>query len=197
MENVSGAHADSTSPSLLVRIKDSADARAWQEFFDLYSPLIYSYARQRGLDHEDAEDIRSSVYETVVKHIVEFDYSQGKTGFRAWLRTVVHRRVIDLYRKKKPESAESSDLRNLEDPTQTADELWDQNWRLHHLKHCVMEVGRRVNPASFQAFRLLTEEECTVAEVCDRLAMTPGQVHKIKSRFLELVRKEMRQFECE
>ena len=123
---MAGSHADSTSPSLLIRIKDSSNVKAWQEFFDLYSPLIYSYARQRGLDHEDAEDIRSSVYETVVKHIVEFDYSDGKTGFRAWLQTVVHRRVIDLFRKRKPESAESSDLRNLESPQQSVDEIWDR-----------------------------------------------------------------------
>ncbi|MEO1527797.1 MAG: sigma-70 family RNA polymerase sigma factor [Planctomycetota bacterium] len=188
---------DSTRPSLLIRIKDSSNAKAWQEFFDLYSPLIYSYARQRGLEHDDAEDIRSSVYETVVTKIVEFDYTDGKTGFRAWLRTVVHRRVVDFYRKKRPESAESSDLRNLEDPQRSADEIWDRNWRLHHLKHCVAEVGRRVNPASFQAFQLLTEKELSVAEVCEQLKMTPGQVHKIKSRFLELVRQEMQQFECD
>ena len=187
--------ANSTRPSLLVRVKDSTDTKAWQEFFDLYSPLIYSYARQRGLNHDDAEEISSSVYETIIQRIANFEYSSENSGFRAWLRTIVTRRVIDFYRKKKPDSANSGVLQNLVDGQAPHDESWDHNWRLHHLKYCVAQVGKRVQPSTFQAFQMLTEQDLSVEEVCLRLAMNPNQVHKIKSRFLELVRKEMEQFD--
>ena len=192
-----GINGSSTNPSLLLRIKDPANAEAWREFFDLYSPLLYSFAIQRGLRHEDAEDIRASVYETIVKRIGEFDYTDSKTGFRAWLRTIVTRRVIDHYRKKKPGAAESSDLQNLIDNQDAVDEIWERNWRLHHIKYCVAKVGKRVKPESFRAFQLLTEQELSVDEICQRLDMNPAQVHKIKSRFLELVRKEMQQFDVD
>ena len=92
---------DPTRPSLLVRVKNRDDNEAWNEFFDLYSPLLYSYARDRGLSHDDAEEIQSSCYESIVKNIVSFDYESDKGGFRAWLRTMVNRRVIDLFRRKK------------------------------------------------------------------------------------------------
>lgn len=189
--------SDPTNPSLLIRIKDSSNVDAWQEFFDLYSPLLYSYAVERGLRHEDAEDIRASCYESIVKHIQQFDYSEKNTGFRAWLRTMVTRRVIDLLRKKKPQVAESSDLRNLEANQESVDELWEKNWRLHHLRHCVAQVGKKVQPQSYEAFRLLTEHQLSVEEVCKRLEMNPAQVHQIKSRFLRLVRTEMQQFDLE
>lgn len=195
--NQSNPDSVSTSPSLLVLIRDPGNTEAWREFFELYSPLLYAYAVERGLNHEDAEDIRASCYETIVKHIGQFDYSETKTGFRAWLRTIVTRRVIDLYRKKKLKNAESSDLRNLTDQQETVDELWERNWRMHHLRYCVARVGKRVQPQSYEAFRLLTEQGLSVDQVCQKLDMNPDQVYKIKSRFLELVRQEMSVFDLE
>ena len=188
---------DSTRPSLLVRVRNRNDAEAWQEFFDLYSPLLYAYARDRGLDHEDAEDVRASCYETIVKKISEFNYEQQNTGFRAWLRTMVNRRVIDLFRKRKMPIAESSDIGKIEANEATLDELWEKNWRLHHLRFCVSKVGKRVRPDTFEAFRLLTEEGMSVSDVCERMQMNTDQVYKIKSRMLELIRNEMRNFDLD
>ena len=188
---------DSTRPSLLFRVKDQKDVAAWQEFFELYSPLLYGYARERGLDHEDAEDIRASCYETIVKKIKDFDYDDGNSGFRAWLRTLVNRRVIDHFRKRRPLVAESNELLGVVDGSEQPDELWEKNWRLHHLRYCVAQVGKRVQPKTFEAFRLLTEQDCSVEDVCQRLDMNAAQVHKIKSRFLEMMREEMKNFDLE
>ena len=187
----------STRPSLLLRIRDRKDADSWAEFFDLYSPLLYAYARDRGLTHEDAEDIRASCYETIVKRIGEFEYQEQKTGFRAWLRTMVNRRVVDLYRKKKIPNAESSDLRNLEDNDVSDDELWERNWRLHHLRYCVAQVGKRVQGSTFEAFKLLTEEGLEPAQVSKRMQMNVDQVYKIKSRMLKMISVEMKNFDLD
>ena len=45
-----------TRPSLLVRIRDARDAEAWREFVRLYSPLVYRFARRKGLQDADAAD---------------------------------------------------------------------------------------------------------------------------------------------
>lgn len=55
-----------TMPSLLVRLRDHRDNRAWSEFVDLYAPLIYAYARKRGLQDAAA------------------DYHGGAGGFFSW-----------------------------------------------------------------------------------------------------------------
>ena len=186
-----------TRPSLLIRIKDRDDATAWTEFFDLYSPMLYSYARVRGLSHDDAEDIRSSCYETIVQKIRDFEYEKEKGGFRAWLRTMVNHRVIDMFRKRKMPIAQSSDLGQLESDQESVDELFDQYWRIHHLRHCVQLVQKRVKPETFQVFQMLTEEGASVEQICEQMEMNSDQVYKIKSRVLALVRDEMQQFDLE
>ena len=188
---------NTTRPSLLIRIRDRQDADSWAEFFDLYSPLLYAYARDRGLNHEDAEDIRASCYETIVKRIGEFEYEQQKTGFRAWLRTMVNRRVVDLFRKKQIPNAESSDLRNVEDNDESIDQLWEKNWRLHHLRYCVALVGKRVQNSTFEAFKLLTEQGLEPTEVSQRMKMNVDQVYKIKSRMLKMISAEMQNFDLD
>ena len=188
---------DSTRPSLLMRIRNNDDAQAWLEFFELYSPLLYGYARDRGLSHEDAEDIRASCYETIVKRIAEFDYSDQNSGFRAWLRTMVNRRVIDLFRKKKLPLAESRDIDAVVDENETLDGIWEKNWRLYHLRYCISQVGKRLKPTTLEAFQRLTEHGQDVETVCREMNMTTDQVYKIKSRVLAMIREEMKNFDLE
>ena len=45
-----------TRPSLLIRVRDPADADAWRQFLDLYGPLVYRFARKRGLQDADAAE---------------------------------------------------------------------------------------------------------------------------------------------
>jgi RNA polymerase sigma-70 factor (ECF subfamily) len=49
--------APPTRPSLLVRLRDAQDERAWGQFVDLYAPLVYDYARRHGLQDADAADL--------------------------------------------------------------------------------------------------------------------------------------------
>lgn len=109
---------DTTSPSLLIRIRDRDDTDAWAKFYDLYGPLLYRYARSRGLSHDDAEDVRGNCYEAIVKQIETFEYDKEKGGFKAWLRTLVNRRVIDRLRKRKSQALESKHLRDVQAETQ-------------------------------------------------------------------------------
>ncbi len=46
-----------TRPSLLVRIRDPQDERAWREFLDIYEPLIYRLARRKGFQDADAREL--------------------------------------------------------------------------------------------------------------------------------------------
>ena len=46
-----------TRHSLLVRLRDTADQAAWQQFAELYEPAILRLARRQGLQHADAADL--------------------------------------------------------------------------------------------------------------------------------------------
>jgi len=180
-----------TRASLLIRIKDPNANEAWSEFHDLYAPLIYRYARRRGLNREDADDIRSECYKSIVQQIGAFDYDKAKGGFKAWLRTIVDRRVVDLFRKKREQQAKSGELQQIEAVHTSAEEVWDTEWKSQHLKHCVEQLRGEVSRTTFAAFSMVVIEGRPVVEVCDELGMNSNQVYKAKARMLRRVREKM------
>lgn len=182
---------DATRASLLIRVKDPHDADAWREFHDLYAPLLYAYAKARGLGHEDAEDVRSTCYEALVRQLPSFEYDKARGGFKAWLRTLVQRRVIDLLRQRTEAHADSQELAGVPDPTPAADELWEQSWRRRHLQVCVDRVRALVPEPTHAVFRLLVDEDRSVPEVCRSLGLNANQVYKAKARVLALIREQM------
>ena len=185
---------DKTRASLLIRIRDPEAGEAWSEFHDLYAPLIYHYARKRGLGRDDADDVRSECYKAIVQQISTFQYDQTKGGFKAWLRTMVDRRVIDLFRKKREQQVNSGDLRQLEADRASPEEIWEIEWKKQHLKHCVEQLRGEVSRTTFDAFSQVVIQDRPVTEVCDELGMNANQIYKAKARMLRLVRQKMAEF---
>src|SRR5262245_21842152 len=79
---------NTTSPTLLERLRCPAEQGAWGRFLQLYSPLLYHWARHLGLIEADAADLVQDVFTTLVQRLPEFQYDPSK-GFRRWLRTVL------------------------------------------------------------------------------------------------------------
>lgn len=180
-----------TRTTLLARVKDRSDAAAWDEFHRLYAPLLYRYARGRGLSREDAEDVRDACLEIVARKIGDFEYDRERGGFKNWLYRIASGKVIDLLRKRREKVADSQDIRGLVDPAPAPDELWDQQWRYEHLKYCVQAVRGSVSERNYQAFSMLLFDEVSVEEVCARLGMNANQVYKAKSRVLRRMREHL------
>ena len=59
----------STRPSLLVRLRDPSDGSAWEEFLEIYAPLLRSLARRKGLQEADAADLTQDVFRAVARAI--------------------------------------------------------------------------------------------------------------------------------
>ncbi|MBL8815210.1 MAG: sigma-70 family RNA polymerase sigma factor [Planctomyces sp.] len=196
-ESNSGDDLCRTRVSLLLRLRNAADHEAWTEFYEVYSPLIYHYARSRGLQHSDAEDTRAECLESVARQITGFDYDRSRGGFRAWLRTLAIRRIIDKLRKRQLISADSAELNSLPDVHEPVDELWDREWRHQHLKHSMENARRQVNEQTWQIFELLINNELSVQEVCEQLGVTANHVYKARGRVLELVRERMRYLQAD
>ncbi|MCA9253978.1 MAG: sigma-70 family RNA polymerase sigma factor, partial [Phycisphaerales bacterium] len=79
---------DTTRASLLLRIRDPDDQRAWREFDGAYGELIVRYCRARGLQLVDAEDVRQLVMLNLSRSIPRFEYQPEVGRFRDYLRTI-------------------------------------------------------------------------------------------------------------
>ena len=52
---------ESTSETLLKRLRHSDDQRAWERFVELYTPLLYYWACRMGCQGADAADLVQEV----------------------------------------------------------------------------------------------------------------------------------------
>src|SRR5437868_3093427 len=75
----------STRASLLIRLRDPRDERAWGEFVDIYEPLILGLARRGGLRGADADDLAQEVFAAVASAIGRWDLDPARGSFRGWL----------------------------------------------------------------------------------------------------------------
>src|SRR5436190_13509021 len=110
-----------TRASLLVRLRDGSDAGAWQEFVQLYAPVIYGFARKRGLQDADAADLMQEVLRSVsnAAHRLEYDPSRGT--FRGWLFTVTRNKVFNFLENRSRRVQGSGDSRVQQRLEQQAD----------------------------------------------------------------------------
>lgn len=177
-----------TRVSLLVRIRNPHDSQAWTEFHNVYAPIIYGYAKARGLQHNDAQEVQSACYESIIKQIPSFEYDREQGGFKAWLRTIVNRRVVDLLRRRKEVAADVDQLATLPGNEETAEEIWEQHWKNQLLRHCFLLARSRVSHKQYDAFRLLVEENAAVSEVENLTGMNANQIYKAKARVLAVIR---------
>ncbi|MEJ7636957.1 MAG: sigma-70 family RNA polymerase sigma factor [Singulisphaera sp.] len=90
-----------TRPSLLIAVRDLADARAWREFDAIYRPLILSYARKQGLGHDDIQDVVQEVFVKLSCKMVDFRLDPGRGRFRSWLYAITVRAVYDRWRSRR------------------------------------------------------------------------------------------------
>src|SRR5689334_18852151 len=89
-----------TRASLLVRLRDRHDEAAWNDFVDLYAPLVYGYVRKQGLQDADAADLSQEVFRAVAGGMSRFEYDPVKGLFRNWLFTVVRRKLANWRRDR-------------------------------------------------------------------------------------------------
>jgi DNA-directed RNA polymerase specialized sigma24 family protein len=50
-------HWPETNESLILRVKDPADAASWSQFLAIYRPVVVRMASRRSLQYADADDL--------------------------------------------------------------------------------------------------------------------------------------------
>ena len=182
----------STSVTLLNRVRDPSDAEAWQEFFQLYFPLVVKYVRWHGLNRLDAEEIAQQCMAALARQMRDFDYSPAKGRFRGFLRTMVRQRMIDRQRRKRIRQARTGELEAVAAPEETNDDgAWDRLWMREHLLYCIHRLESRYSPQTVEAFRLYALQDWPVARVCRVLGMTANQVYVSKTPMIRRLREDL------
>jgi RNA polymerase sigma factor (sigma-70 family) len=186
-----------TRPSLLVRIKDLRDELAWSEFARLYTPLIYRFARQHGLQDADASLVTQDVLVTVARTIHRFDYDRSNGSFRGWLKVVTRSRLSDFLRAQGRHVQGSGDTGMLqiidEHPDPATPDLWEREYRRSLFEWAVDRIRCEFEERTWQAFWQTSVDDRATADVALELGISVGAVYIARSRVLARIRKEIQE----
>jgi RNA polymerase sigma-70 factor (ECF subfamily) len=193
--------APTTRPSLLVRLRDPKDERAWAEFLEVYEPLIQGLARRKGLQKADADDLAQEVFRAVAGAIGRYDPDPARGSFRGWLFRIARNLMVNLLvaQGRHPRGAGGTDLVQLLEaqPAPEADEtaLFDAEYR----RRLFTWASERVRPAfrdpTWRAFWRTGVEGEDVAAVAASLGLSPGAVYIARSRVMARIRREIEELE--
>jgi RNA polymerase sigma-70 factor (ECF subfamily) len=182
-----------TRDSLILRLRDPADASAWGEFVTLYEPLVYKLACRKGLQDADARDLCQEVLLTVARAVHRWDPEPARGTFRGWLSSIARNLMVNfLTRQHNPRGSGATSVQELleaqpsADPSATA--LFEAEYRRRVFQWAADQIRSEFAPASWQAFWLTAVGERTPQEVASELGLTVGAVYIARSRILARLR---------
>jgi RNA polymerase sigma factor (sigma-70 family) len=197
------ASSPQTRPSLLVRIRDAGDRAAWRQFVEIYTPLVYRFARKRGLQDADAADLAQEVLQAVAGASRRLEYDPGRGTFRGWLFTVARNRLHNFLLRRRRYTAALVELgpdECLDDypaPTQEESALWEQEYRRRLFDWAAEQVRREFQDTTWQAFWRTAVDGEGAKQVAEALGMSVGAVYIAKSRVLARLREQIEELQVE
>ena len=198
------AEAPLTRATLLARLKDIDDGGAWTEFVQLYGPVVYGFARKRGLQDSDAADMVQEVLRSVARNAKRMEYDPKRGTFRGWLYTVTRNKIYNFLSAQKNraravgDSANHERLEALPDRSDNdADADWDREYQRQLSSKAMDRVKHEFQPATWQAFWGTAVEGKQAVEVGEFLKMSAGAVYVAKSRVLARLRVEVQKLMAE
>jgi RNA polymerase sigma-70 factor (ECF subfamily) len=174
----------------LERLRTPTAAEAWERFVDLYTPMLFRWCRQLGLQEADAADVVQETITSLFHLLPEFRYRPGYS-FRGWLFTVARNKSRDLQRRRKVRESVpiSDDLSG--DATDPAFGVAEREY-LSHVLHKTFDWLRSEFPTpSWEIGWQLLVEDRPVLEVAERFGVSINTVYLTKSRILKRLRQEL------
>jgi len=195
-----GSAAPSTSVTLLARLQQApADQAAWGEFVRRYGPQVYGWCRRWRLQEADAQDVTQAVLTRLADKMRTFAYDPARS-FRAYLKTLARYAWCDFLEASKQPGLGSGGSGVLEllatveagdDLVQGLNEPFDQEL----LAQAQDRVRQRVEPHTWEAFRLTALEVRSGADAAAQLGIKVATVYKAKSKVQKMLHDEIARLE--
>lgn len=201
--------------TMLDRLRNTGTARdiALELFQSKYRYLIFAIASEYGLSDTEADELLSIVLREVWQHTVAEHYQDQRKPFRAFLRTVIKRRALDLIRKRKTwqfsledlnreqddEEDEENNLENLpdadaENPFRLVEMQFDRLYYRNLILYGLKELRKRINEETYQIFDLAMIQRRPSKDVADFFDVTVNYVNKVKRDNCERLRQMLQEF---
>jgi len=188
-----------TRASLILRLRDAADMAAWDEFTEIYAPVVFRLAQGRGLQAVDADDLVQEVLAAVARSIANWLEKEDRGKFRAWLFCIARNTAIDFLTRRKHRSLVTGRDQAKYLEAIAADEDVSSDFDIEYRREvfrwtsdCVREV---VSESTWQAFWLTSVEDRSVHDVAEQLGQSVGSNYIARTRVMKRLRQLVKQYE--
>jgi len=177
---------------------EGVDHDAWRAFHERYGDLIRGFARLRGVQPADCDDLVQDVMVSLSKVMRSgFVYDPGKGTFRSYLKTTVVHAIARRARQNRPamglEACEPPATRASAGGSDDGDDAWEQQWRQHHTRLAMKTIEAEFNATDLEAFQRYALLQHDAAAVARDLRVSVDSVYQAKSRILRRLSKVIAQ----
>lgn len=182
---------DTTSASLLIRVRSNGDSAAWSRFVELYTPLIFYWAKRTGLNSHDAADLVQDVLTQLVKKLPEMEYDESKS-FRGWLRKVTLNKWRERARKKQLNVANvtTSEMGAIAEPLASI-EFWERDYRQELVARAMQLSKNQFEPKTWAALEEYVKTGMPAGQIAKKHCLSVWTVYSAKSRLMQSLRHEL------
>jgi RNA polymerase sigma-70 factor (ECF subfamily) len=195
-----GSFAGGSTTSLLGRLQqNSSDQEAWGKFVLRYGPQIQRWCLAWHLQEADAQDVTQTVLLKMAQKMRTFRHDRAQ-NFRAYLKTLTRYAWCDLLDSRRPAGVGSGDSAMLErlESVEAHDDLvtrLEATFDQELLELAMERVRQRVQPHTWEAFRLTALQGENGAAVAAQLDMLVVTVYKAKSKVQKMLQDEIHTLE--
>ena len=176
--------AFTTQSSLLAAVKKGNEI-SWQQFYDMYKPLILLKGGDLGLNQSEKEELVQLVMLSFFNSSQTFCYDKSKGRFRDYFKSIIYNKACDLMRKRHDGESSVEDIPQLvEKLLAGGDERWEEEWQSHVLQQALEDLRHAVSPLVYQAFYMLSIDNMSGKEVAAALGITANAVYVYKHEAL-------------
>jgi RNA polymerase sigma-70 factor (ECF subfamily) len=185
-----------TNESLILRVKDPADAAAWSAFLAIYRPVVYRLARSRGLQDADADDLAQKVFVSIARSVESWTPAVDRQPFRAWLYRIAHNEILKAITRNRPDAAAgSSSVQEMLNavPQHDSDasvELMREG-RLEAFRWASDAIRHEFTAATWTMFWQSTIEEQAVEDVARTHGRSSGAVYLARYRVMKRLKEKI------
>lgn len=190
-----------TRASLILRLQNADDMAAWEEFRELYGPVVFRVARRRELQAADAENLVQEVLMAVAQSVSRWIERNDRGSFHAWLLRIAHNEAVNMLSQRATralgqDGERGQELLNELSVRNDISSLIDREYERELFRRAADRVRQAVSPDTWQAFWLTEVDGLSTQQVAETLGRSTGHIYVSRSRVMARIKELVTEYEA-
>lgn len=189
-----------TRASLILRLQNAGDVAAWDEFAELYEPVVFRAARARGFQIADADNLVQEVSLAVAQSVSRWLERDDRGSFRKWLLSLARNHAVNMLTRRATRSLgqDGAAAEMALNELCVADEissLIDLEYERAVFQWAAERVRQVVARQTWQAFWLTHVDGLSIEQAANKLNTRAGNIYFGRSRVMARIQELVAQYE--